>query len=396
MVGLPDWQIGMVLGAFGIASLVGRPIAGVVSDRVGARPVMLAGAVSLAVGALGVASTANVFVLFGLRVLQAAGYVAFTTAGTALVVSLVAPTEHAGRLAVFGSAANLAISLAPAASAALLEVAPVTAGLVAAAACAALGGALALFLPRTAPTTSISIARRQPFTQATPARLSFFAQRNHEASRGASRESASPAKRGSPGDEKRHVDITNLLNLESWRHVWLPMLAAALLGAGFAAFFQFAPILADRRGVSSGALYTVYGAAIIATRFCGGGLLDRIRVGRIVGVAAVLMALGHTVIASTDGLAPLLVAAALIATSGGLFHPALIAHHAMLLPDAPGRATAAFYLAFDLGIGLGSWLFGFMLQLAGLPGLYWTAAALTGAVLLLARRLDGGPANVEV
>jgi predicted MFS family arabinose efflux permease len=174
------------------------------------------------------------------------------------------------------------------------------------------------------------------------------------------------------------------------------MLAAALLGAGFAAFFQFAPILADRRGVSSGALYTVYGAAIIAMRFCGGGLLDRIRVGRIVGVAAVLMALGHTVIASTDGLAPLLVAAALIATSGGLFHPALIADHATLLPDAPGRATAAFYLAFDLGIGLGSWLFGFMLQLAGLPGLYWTAAALSGAVLLLARRLDGGPANAAV
>src|SRR5260370_15509947 len=107
-VGLEDWQIGFVLGAFGVASLVGRPIAGVASDRFGSRQVMLVGAVSLAVGALGVAATTSVIVLFFLRVLQALGYVAFTTAGTALVVSLVAPEDRARRLAVFCAAANCA------------------------------------------------------------------------------------------------------------------------------------------------------------------------------------------------------------------------------------------------------------------------------------------------
>src|SRR5690349_24885879 len=49
--GLPDWQVGLVLGAFGVASLVGRPLAGVASDRFGPRRVMLAGAASLLVGA---------------------------------------------------------------------------------------------------------------------------------------------------------------------------------------------------------------------------------------------------------------------------------------------------------------------------------------------------------
>src|SRR5258708_18087715 len=53
-VGLPDWQIGMVLGAFGVASLFGRPVAGVATDRFGSRSVMLVGAASLALGALGV------------------------------------------------------------------------------------------------------------------------------------------------------------------------------------------------------------------------------------------------------------------------------------------------------------------------------------------------------
>ena len=332
-VGLPDWQIGFVLGAFGVASLVGRPIAGVASDRFGARRVMLIGSASLTLGALGVAGTRALVVLCALRVLQAIGYVAFTTAGTALVVSLVAPEERGRRLAVFGAAANVAISLSPAAIAALLEVAPVEGGLVAAAAFAALGGLLALRLPAT---TAPASTAGGPLVWAIPRRL------------------------------------------------WVPMLASALLGAGFAAFFQFAPILAERRAASSGLLYAVYGAAIIGTRVGGSGLLDRIDVARVVALAAGLMAVGHALIELSTGFAPLLPAAVLMAASGGLFHPALIARHAALLPEAPGRASAAFYLAFDLGIGVGSWLFGIALQLAGLPGLYWAAAALVAAVLPLA------------
>ena len=340
-VGLPDWQIGLVLGAFGVASLIGRPVAGVASDRFGARRVMLVGAASLALGALGVAETTSVVVLFALRTLQAIGYVAFTTAGTALVVSLVAPEERARRLAVFGAAANIAISVTPAVISALLEVAPLDAGLLASAALAVVGGVLALLIPVSA---APAAAEARAITWAIPRRL------------------------------------------------WLPMLASALLGAGFAAFFQFAPILAERRAVSAGLLYTIYGAAIIATRLVGGRLLDHLDVSRVVALGAMLMVLGHALIASSDGLLPLLHAASLIAASGGLFHPALIARHAALLPEAPGRASAAFYVAFDLGIGLGSWLFGVALQVAGLAGLYWTAAALAGAVLPLAPLLASGRA----
>jgi len=382
-VGLPDWQVGLVLGTFGVASLVGRPVAGLASDRLGARPIMLAGAGSLAFGALAVSVTSSLALLVGLRILQALGYVAFTTAGTALVVQLTQPAERARRLAIFGAAANIAIALVPAAVAVLLSVAPVEAGLVASAGLAGLGGLLALRLP-TRPATALR-ARTDHAT-------------------------ASAVEAG--GRILRDWAIP--------RRLWLPMLATGLLGGGFAAFFQFAPILAERRAVPAGLLYTTYGAAIIATRLLGGRLLDRWPVGRVVVLGAVLMTAGHAVIAATSGglggdaigglglsgaggvglsggaagglgrglgLGLLLVAAALVAISGGLFHPALIAHHAALLPGAPGRASAAFYVAFDLGIGLGSWLLGVALQVAGLPGLYWTAAALAVAVVPLGPRL---------
>jgi predicted MFS family arabinose efflux permease len=341
-IGLADWQIGFVLGAFGIASLIGRPLAGLATDHFGSRPVLLAGAASLAVGALGVPATTNLTVLLPLRLLQAAGYVAFTTAGTALVVTLVPSEVRARRLAVFGAAANVAISLTPAAIGALLTLAPISAGLFASAACATFGGIVALALPNAGP--------------------------RDDRARGMGADP--PFKRGWVGGSAPRV-------------VWLPMLATGLLGAGFAAFFQFAPILAERRDVSSGVLYTIYGASIIATRLFGGRLLDGSNVWRIVALSAIVMAVGHGLVAATETAWVVFVAPVLVAASGGLFHPALLAHHAALLPGTPGRASAAFYVAFDLGIGLGSWLFGLMLQVAGLPGLYWTACALALAVLPL-------------
>lgn len=302
--GFQDGQIGLILGAFGVASLIGRPLAGLATDRYGARAVMRFGAIALTLGALAVPLTVSLPGLFGLRILQAVGYVAFTTAGTALVVALVDPAERGRRVALFGAAANVAITATPALVTLLLDVAPLGAGFLLGGLLALVSGSLTLRLPRASVTTA-------PFTLALPRRL------------------------------------------------WVPMLVSALLGGAFVGFFQFAPILADRRGtVSPGHLYLIYGLAIIGTRVVGGHLIDRYGAGPVVALAC-----------------------ALIAAGGGMFHPALIAHHAALLPGAPGRATAAFYLAFDLGIGGGSWVCGLALEAAGLPGLFSIAAAMAALAL---------------
>jgi predicted MFS family arabinose efflux permease len=330
--GLPDWQIGLILGAFGVASLVGRPVAGAAVDRYGVRVVLLVGAAALVVGAGAFVLTTNVMLLFGLRVLQAVGYVAFTTAGTALVIALTPPAERGRRLAVFGAAANVAITATPALVSALIAVAGLDAGFWLATGLAVLAGLLA---------QTVTSPRR---------------------------EAAPPAGNA----------------LQFPRVLWLPMLATGLFGAGFAAFFQFTPLLAERRGVSAGLLYTVYGASIILTRVVGGTWLDRTGLRRVLTVSALVMGAGLALAAV--GAEPILLslAAALVAGGGGLFHPALIAHHAVLVPHAPGRASAAFYVGFDLGIGLGSWVLGFALQVGGLGALYALAALLTLATLPLA------------
>lgn len=337
-VGLADWELGLVLGAFGVASLVGRPLAGLAADRWGPRPVLLVGALALIVGAVAVPLARHVVPLFVLRLCQAAGYVAFTTAGTALVIRLTPPEVRGQRLALFGAAANVAITLVPAAMSVLLADAPLSAAFFVAGGLALVAGGLALRLD--APTVA-SGAERQGV-----------------------------------------VSLWPLL---------APMAVAALFGAGFAAFFQFVPLLAERRaGLTAGAFYTIYGLGIIAARVLTGPLLDRWSIGRTLCVAIGLMVAGLVGLALGGPSVSLGLAAALIAVGSGLSHPALLAHHAAMLPAAPGRASAAFYLGFDLGIGLGSVLFGVALQLAGLRGLYGVAALLVLAALplvpLLARQ----------
>jgi predicted MFS family arabinose efflux permease len=100
------------------------------------------------------------------------------------------------------------------------------------------------------------------------------------------------------------------------------------------------------------------------------------------------MIIGLGLIAAGPPIPILLLAIVLIAYGSGTSHPTLLAHHAALLPQTPGLATAAFYIGFDLGIGLGSWLYGVLLQEAGISGLYSGAALIVALILFLTPRLE--------
>jgi predicted MFS family arabinose efflux permease len=93
------------------------------------------------------------------------------------------------------------------------------------------------------------------------------------------------------------------------------------------------------------------------------------------------MASGLAVFAIADQMWLLLVAAALTAVGGGIFHPALIAIHVDSIPER-GRATAAFYLAFDLGIGLGAWFLSPILDSFGFTAFFLAGAAITLLAIL--------------
>ncbi len=348
---LPDWQIGVILGAFGIASLVGRPLTGLFTDRWGYRVVILAGTLSLAIGAAGVPMTTSPVAQFLLRLLQAGGYIAFTTAATALIADLAPKDRQGAAMAIFGMAANVAMTLVPVAIS------------------AALGGWL-----------SIPNALRLCALLAAVAGLLIW--------RTAVTSQSQPA----PIPWRGMFDFPPLLR-------W-PMIVTALFGASFGVFFQFLPLLAERRDIEPvGLAYTVYGLGIIATRLTTGRLLDGPRRGRILALAGLVLAGGLLGFSQAHAMLGLLAAALLVAFGSGILHPALIALHVELSPASQrGRATAAFYLAFDLGIGMGSWLLSPVLQSFGLAGLFLVAGAIALVILWPLTRLPlpqrmAGPAS---
>lgn len=344
---LPDTQVSLVLGAFGLASLFGRPVAGVLTDAMGRKPIMLAGAASLFIGAVGVSFTTNPVILFILRMFQALGHVGFTTASLALVCDLCPVEKRTSVLAVFGTAANLAMAMVPAAVNALMGVLTIKGGLWLSGGLAACAAALALCS-----------------REATTERCSFA--------------------------------WSSVVQLPS--RLIVPMLSGVLLGTGYGAFLQFLPILSHRRSIGFvGLAFTFYGVSIILTRLGTGRLLDggnRLRIG---AGAFVVLAIAMAGFAFSRSSWMLYGSAALVGLATGILHPVLLSVHVELLPDNRGRAVSDFYLAFDLGLGLGAWVMAPFLDRFGLTGLYLTAAVLSFlGVLVMGKirtRPRGGPAE---
>ena len=340
-VGLVDRQVGFVLGASGIASLLTRPVSGLLTDRIGYKPMFFLGAIALVVGAAGVVFTASIALLFALRILQTIGYVIFSTAGNALIGLLASAQERSAKIAYFGLAANFAMTLTP--------------------------GVTDLVLPQTGLSPIFWIAGSIAVVAGIMTQLLRLAPVTVEA-----------AKAEAAGHDDQALSAL-------WhfpKRLWMAMLVAAIFGIGFGAYFQYFAILLERREIAAFPVYAAYGLSIIGTRLLLGRYLDRMGLGRVLTIAALMMATGLSVAAFGTSVQLLVLAAALIAIGGGFFHPMLIAHHVNLLPNRPGWAVACFYFGFDAGIGIGAWVLGVVLDLSGLTMLYIVASLLTLLTLI--------------
>ncbi len=183
---------------------------------------------------------------------------------------------------------------------------------------------------------------------------------------------------------KRGLRLHSLLRVPS--DLFSPMAAAGLFGAAFGAFLLFLPMLSAIRGLGpSGLAYAIYGISIIGTRLATGRHLDRGNGSQFVALAFGAMALGLGGYAFARLQLVLIPSTILIAIGSGILHPVLITVHMARLPESEkGRASAAFYLSFDLGIGLGAWLLSPALAWFSLREVFLIAglAALAGVTLV--------------
>jgi MFS family permease len=326
-LGIGGAEMGLIVGTFGIASLVLRPIVGATIDRITERPIAMLGGAALTAGILGQALASGWSSWVIIRVLQAAGYVAFSTATTAIVARGASEGRYA-RLALFGSGANIALMLAP------LVTAPISA---------------AFGMPGV-------VAVASGFSVAATFVIGGVV--------------ASPRARRAP---TRPVLGNDLLR---------PLALAILFGITWGVVFQFLSLLAEHRDIGPvTALFGVYGLGIIATRAAPVALARAVSDGLsewLLPCGFALLSLGSLLLgaAPTAWAVPAIL---LVAVGSGIVQRQPPAFH--------GRAVATFYFGFDFGIGAGAWLAGPALVVLGASGLFVASGLVSAfAVALLVAR----------
>ena len=149
--------------------------------------------------------------------------------------------------------------------------------------------------------------------------------------------------------------------------------------------------MAAARGIANYELFfTVYALGLIAVRAASGELSDRVGRGAVVIPGMLLTAAALLLLAGADSLPALLLVAGLYGLGFGAANPALMALTVDRAgPAGRGAAMATFGASFDLGIGAGSMVLGYLLTLTDYATMYTAAAGAIGlgmAVFVVALR----------
>jgi len=102
-IGLNDAQISLVLGAQLATTMVAKPLAGWLSDRVGRKPMILAGLFLCALMLPAVPALTSIWLLFLVSALFGLGVAIVTPSTTALVADLVKAGRMGSAMGVFGT-----------------------------------------------------------------------------------------------------------------------------------------------------------------------------------------------------------------------------------------------------------------------------------------------------
>jgi MFS family permease len=333
-LGIPESRIGLLTGAFPLAAMLIRPVAGWAADRYGRRPFLLGGALVFAVSSALYAVSGTLPGLMLVRGLHGCGMGLYPTGGMAMAADLAPPARRGYVMGLVGIAANVALAIGPAAG--LLVVDRWGFGWL-----FAVSTGMAL--------VALVLALGQPETLAAPVRV--------------------PLALGSAFSQVALYPCAIVLCLMSTYGVQS----------------TFLPLYAVTRGAHAGVFFTVMACAVILSRGIGGGLSDR--VGRApvaaVGTACVTAAMGFVTLGS--GSWALVVSGVLYGLGLGAAQPALIAWCVDLAsPTERGKVMGTFYTALELGIATGAIGAGFLVAQTGYTTLFLVSAGVALAASGLA------------
>lgn len=347
-----EFEVGVAYGVFAVTALLGRPLSGVLADRIGAKPVVLVSLVlaALTYGAAPLTGTVIGFAL--LRLIYGLGHAGMYVPTLASAGSVGPPDRVGESVSYFTLAHYLGLTLGPGIGAFLLDGYGTYVAWGAAAVMALASGAFALWAP----------LRPGPAANAAPA---------------VERPAAAPARR--------------------WRLIHpagvLPGVAMSLIIMGHTAVSAFVAVHVSAIGVGNvGVALAIYGVVNIVVRIAAVRLVDGLGTFWGVMLAATAVASGTLLIGVWWTPVGLYLGIVLVAVGQSLQGPLLATAVFHAAPPDERAAAVGTYSAFaDLSVSAGSALLGAVAAGLGSPAAAFVAAAVLAlmAIPFVFRRRQG-------
>lgn len=314
--GASSTVIGAVMAVFTITATATRIPVGLLIDRIGRKPFLIAGVALFAVGNFGYLWAPGILLMLPFRMLHGVGWSGCTTAVATLAADI-APQKRRGELIGYAAmASSLGGAIGPVAGFALLQRFDFSGVF--------FGAAALLFV-------SLILA-------------AFVKEPEH-------------------GPRNNHRQ--RWLDLLVIPETLLPAVAVAFLSFGHGGILTFLPIHALKLGLENpGLWFGLYALCLLLSRPVAGPLSDRISRRAVIIPGLILNLLGIGILALASSPAWLMAAAVVGGFGTGAAQPALMTVAVdQTSPQRRGQSMAQYQCFYDLGIGLGSLTLGAFLDL---------------------------------
>lgn len=325
-LGYGDVTVGLVIGAYALTGIAFRPVAGWLADHSGRKLIVLVGSLTAAIAGAMLFLPLGLVGLIASRLLLGAGEGAVFTAGSAWVVDIAPASRRARVIGIYGLAVWTGLTLGPAIGDALFR---------------GFGYGTVWAFATVGPILGAFVASRLP--------------------------DAYVPHRGS--GPRRSLIAREALG---------PGSALALASCGYAAIASFIVLHLRAQGEEHGAIvFSTFAAALVITRLIAGGLPDRFGPRHVASIAALLEGLGLALIGFAESMPLDIVGAVIMGAAYSVLYPALsLIVVERVPPSRRGAALGTFTGAFDLGVGLGAPLVGFVVSLGDYSTGFFFAAIL--------------------
>ncbi|EJV55600.1 MFS transporter [Bacillus hominis] len=329
-LGGSESQVGFIIGVFTISAVIFRPIVGGLMDRYGRRVFIISGLLFFAITMYFYDWVTGIAFLVVLRILHGISWAVGTTSISTAVTDVIPPSRRGEGMGWYGLAMTLGMALGP---------------------------ILGLWIVK-------SLSFHYLFLLCTALAIMAFIL--------------------AFGTKIPAVQHTSKKPISFFEKTVLPVaIVTFFLSLTFGGITTFLPLFAANIQVNAGTFFLVYAVTLTVIRPLAGKISDKHGEGIIIVPALFILIVSLLVLAMTKGIVGLVITAILYGIGFGSAQPALqIVTLRLASPEKRGVANATFFTAFDLGIGLGAILLGFVSQLMGYQMLF-IVCAVSGFISLL-------------